>query len=163
MRAEEWAMRISKAYIDFSIQTWKIRCQIEHARSVGTSDHAFCLSSKEMLKKLKKVPWQLQYQDRHLIQRSNKFIDKAPIATVKMWRKRLQVSMNSKEERTRVIGSDMNNFEKKRERLEEIRIYSIPRKRQRKHDLPGRTGLEIVQQLFVISCSNLLILLRNSS
>jgi len=116
-----------------------------------------------MLKKLKKVPWQLQYQDRHLIQRSNKFIDKAPIATVKMWRKRLQVSMNSKEERTRVIGSDMNNFAKKRERLEEIRIYSIPRKRQRKHDLPGRTGLEIVQQLFVISCSNLLILLRNSS
>ena len=53
VRADEWAAKISKSYIDFSVQMWKTRCQIVHATSVGTSDHAFRLLSMEVLKKLK--------------------------------------------------------------------------------------------------------------
>jgi len=89
MRAEEWATRISKTYIDFLVQMWNIRCQIVHATSVGTSDHAYRIASMEMLQKVKKTPWHLQYQDMHIIKRSKKFFNKAPMATIKMWRKRL--------------------------------------------------------------------------
>jgi len=150
VRADEWATRISKAYIDFSVQMWKIRCQIVHANSVGTSDHAFRLLSMEILKKLKKTPWQLQFQDRHLIQRSTKFVDKAPIATVKMWRKRLQTSMIDKDERKKVVGRDMNFVVKKRERQEKSRIYSFPCKRKRRNQQSEQLNSGSVKQVLPI-------------
>jgi len=149
VRADEWATKISKAYIDFSVQMWKIRCQIVHANSVGTSDHTYRLMSMEILKKLKKNPWKLQFQDRHLIQRSEKFIEKAPIATVKMWRKILQVSTSGKEERENAMGKDLNFFVEKRERRKS-RIYSIPYKRKRRNQPSEQSNLGIVKQVLPI-------------
>jgi len=105
----------------------------------------------EMLQLVKKAPWQLQYQDRHLIKRSTKFFNKAPMATIKMWRKLLKVSTINKDERKKVIGGDINTFTKKRDKQKISRIYSIPcKKRKGTNQQMGQTDLKIAQQALPI-------------
>ena len=35
MSGNSWAAKISKAFLDFSIAMWKVRCQIIHTNNVG--------------------------------------------------------------------------------------------------------------------------------
>jgi len=56
MSRHSWATKISKAFLDFSIAMWKVRCQIIHANNVGNQEDFFRKKSLEICENLKKRP-----------------------------------------------------------------------------------------------------------
>jgi len=114
---QSWATKISKAFIDFSIAMWKIRCQIIHANNVGNEDDFFRKRSLEVCENLRKDPLSLSKHDKHLCKRTNKFFKRAPISTIKMWRKRITVATKKQLEKENVIGRDIKRFTKKKKQV----------------------------------------------
>jgi len=67
------ATKISKAFIDFSIAMWKIRCQIIHANNIGSEEDFFRKRSLEVCENLKKDPLSLSKHDKQLCKRTKIF------------------------------------------------------------------------------------------
>jgi len=89
---DSWASTISHALLQMSIHMWNTRCQIVHANSKGTAESVLRDELKKYCSKLRKEFWRLLPQDTHLVRRTDKFFDKAPISTVKMWKCRVNVA-----------------------------------------------------------------------
>jgi len=121
-----WATKISKAFLDFSIAMWKVRCQIIHANNVGNEEDFFRKKSLEICKNLQEDYMSLTQYERHLCKRTSKFFKRAPISTIKMWRKRIVSALKKNLEKEKVIGKNIKRFTKKNKqsrcRSDETRI-----------------------------------------
>ena len=64
---------------------------------------------KKHCSKLRKEFWRLLPQDTHLVRRTDKFFNKAPISTVKMWKCRVNVAEKLGIAKRNTIGTDLNS------------------------------------------------------
>ena len=87
---------------------WNTRCQIVHANSKGTAESVLREELKKYSSRLREEFWRLLPQDTHLVRRTDKFFDKAPISTVKMWKCRVKVAEKMGIEKRNTIGTDLN-------------------------------------------------------
>jgi len=64
---------------------------------------------KKYCRQLKREFWRLLPQDAHLFRRTNKFFDKAPISTAKMWKCRVDVAEKLGVDKRNAIGTNFNS------------------------------------------------------
>jgi len=110
---------------------WNTRCQIVHANSKGTAESVLRDELKKYCSKLRKEFWRLLPQDTHLVRRTDKFFDKAPISTVKMWKCRVNVAEKMGIEKRITIGTDLHSHLQVKPNKEEKKANKMKRTTKR--------------------------------
>jgi len=89
---------------------------IIHANNIGSEEDFFRKSSLEVCENLKKDPLSLSKHDKQLCKRTNEFFKRAPISTIKMWRKRIAIATKKQLEKENAIGRDIKRFTKRKQK-----------------------------------------------
>jgi len=71
-KGASWSGNISQAFLTFSQNMWKHRCEVLHKKKSGTQDEGIRASSLTMALDLQSEPWRLLLSDQHLCKRSLK-------------------------------------------------------------------------------------------
>ena len=107
-RSTQWSGHVSKLLLQYSVTIWKHRCEVIHHLKEGTDEASVRAQLLSKALELQSEPWRLLPSDLHLCKRSVKFFEKARLANLLMWKKRVMLSEVLCERKTREYGNDLS-------------------------------------------------------
>jgi len=103
-------MQPEPAFLKFSQNLWRHRCEVLHKIKNGTQDEGIRSRCLTMALNLQSEPWRLLPSDQHLCARSLKFFTSAPIVNVKQWKRRCEVATELSSMKSVENGVDITRF-----------------------------------------------------
>lgn len=108
MRSKKWSSSVSKLLLQTAVTIWKHRCEVIHHLKEGTDEASVRSNLLAKALEIQSQPWRLLPSDRHLCKRSIKFFDKARIANLLMWKKRIVAAEEMCEKKNCELGTDLS-------------------------------------------------------
>jgi len=109
-RGASWSGNAARAFLKFSQNLWRHRCEVLHKIKNGTQDEGIRSRCLTMALNLQSEPWRLLPSDQHLCARSLKFFTSAPIVNVKQWKRRCEVATELSSMKSVENGVDITRF-----------------------------------------------------
>jgi len=109
-RGASWGGNTTRAFLTFSQNLWRHRCEVLHKLKSGTQDEGIRARCLTMALNLQSKPWRLLPSDQHLCARSLKFFTSAPIVNVKQWKRRCEVATELSSRKSVENGVDITSF-----------------------------------------------------
>ena len=105
-----WSNKASRYLMEYTIDCWRIRCDIVHKNKIGTAEEVVRELAKQLCQKIKGDPGLVLPSDFSSIIRSDKFFSGTPITNILAWKRRTEIAINWNRKKNRQMGTNVEEM-----------------------------------------------------
>jgi len=88
----EWGVKVIRAFMEYSKNVWKNRCDIVHEGNKLSLENQIRASALKLWQHLRSHPWEIRLEDGYLLKKPIKFFSSSSIVNLRFWIRSINVS-----------------------------------------------------------------------
>ena len=93
---EQWSRKMVSKLFEYNHALWKNRCDLVHLENKETLEKRKRTQLRNLRDRLRRKPWKMRSQDRHLLQREDGFFNKGNMLGIDLWEQLVFVAMEQR-------------------------------------------------------------------